>query len=270
MNELAKPSISIIMGVLNCEDYIMAELSIGSVLNQTFEDFELIICFDGSSMKTIDNIKKVVGPDDRVHYLSNERNMGLAYSLNRCLKISKGKYIARMDIDDYISLDRLDIQKKYLDKNPNVDFISNNAYLFNDKGVWSSRTTPVNPDKNDFLFNSPFIHASAMIRHNVLLSVSGYRVSRETYRMEDYDLWMRLYNHGYNGVNLEDYLYFIREDANAVSRRKYKYRIDEAIVRFKGFKSLGLLPRGFPFVIKPLIVGLIPNKILHHLKGEKR
>ncbi|MBO5072633.1 MAG: glycosyltransferase family 2 protein, partial [Eubacterium sp.] len=78
-----------------------------------------------------------------------------------------------------------------------------------------------------------------------------------------------LYEKGYQGYNLQEELYDFREDKNARKRKKYRYRIDEAKVRWKGFRLLGLMPKGVIYVLKPLIVGLIPYPVLVWLRGEK-
>ena len=69
-------------------------------------------------------------------------------------------------------------------------------------------------------------------------------------------------------ANIPEFLYYFCEDKKTLRRRKYRYRIDEAKVRYKGFKKLGLLPKGIPYVIKPLIVGLIPSRLLIRLKNK--
>ena len=94
-------------------------------------------------------------------------------------------------------------------------------------------------------------------------------MSRETRRCEDYELFMRM-QRSFSGANLDEGLYYFREDKNALARRKYKYRLDEVKIRWRGFKSLGLLPRGLPYVIKPLAVGLIPSPLLKRLRFRKR
>ena len=87
------------MGIYNCADTLAA--AIDSILAQTYTDWELILCDDGSADRTYE-----VAEDYRSRYpekivlLKNERNMGLNYTLNRCLEQAKGAYIARMDGDD--------------------------------------------------------------------------------------------------------------------------------------------------------------------------
>lgn len=259
------PETSIIMGVYNIESIDISKM-MDSILNQTYQDFEFIICDDGSIDRTYNIIKDYEEKDSRIRLIQNEKNMGLAYSLNKCLNCARGNYIARQDADDISTPNRLEVQINFLKRNIEVGFVSSNVFLFSNDSVWGKRNLKEDPKKKDMLFCSPFVHGALVIRKSVITQVSGYRISKETCRTEDYDLFMRMYTEGIRGVNIQDYLYFYREDNLNMSKRKYCYRIDEAKVRLEGFKRLGLMPLGYIFVLKPLIVGLIPNKVLMKLK----
>ena len=76
--------------------------------------------------------------------------------------------------------------------------------------------------------------------------------------MEDYELWIKMYAMGYKGYNLPEALYRMRDDRNARKRRKYKYRINEAYVRYLAVKRLKLNKLYLIYTIKPLLVGLLP------------
>ena len=108
--------VSVIMPVYNGEKFISQ--AIESILNQTFVDFEFIIINDGSNDKTEKIIAKY--KDKRIKYFKFTKNKGLVYSLNFCLKKSKGEFIARMDADDISMPDRFTKQVKFLDKNESV------------------------------------------------------------------------------------------------------------------------------------------------------
>ncbi|MNC62354.1 putative glycosyltransferase EpsE [compost metagenome] len=105
-----------------------------------------------------------------------------------------------------------------------------------------------------------------MFRRTVLDQTNGYNESNLVNRSEDYDLLMRAYQRGFVGANLDNELYYIRLDKNTYKRRKYRFRINESIVKWNGFSRLGLMPLGILFAIKPLIVGLIPSEILKYIK----
>ncbi len=261
------PRVSIVGGAYNVTAYHSFEKSIESILSQTFSDFELILCDDGSSDGTYARLSEFAERDSRIKLLKNEENLGLAASLNKCIAAASGEYIARHDCDDMAATDRLEKQVLYLDSHPEVGVLGTAARLFDENGVFGEVSFPEVVKKTDFLFNSPMQHGSVMFRREVLLAANCYRVAKETRRTEDYDLFMRiaLFSQLHN---LPEPLYYFCEDKNTVARRKYKYRIDEAKVRWRGFKALGLLPRGILYVIKPLIVGLIPARLLMWLKSK--
>lgn len=259
--------ISVIMGIYNMANKKeIMKLAIKSIFNQTYRNFEFIICDDGSDDGTYEIVQNLVKEDNRVVLIKNSENKGLAYSLNRCLSIANGKYIARMDADDISVPDRLEKQIKFLDEHLEYAMVGCNLLLINDKGIWGKRILAEKPTKKSFLFTSPFCHPAIVMRKDVLDEVNNYKVEKITRRAEDYDLFMRIYANGYKGYNIQKFLYQFREDNEAYKRRKYKYRLDEVQIRYRGFKMLGLMPYAIPYIIKPLIVGLIPQQLLSKIK----
>lgn len=263
--------VSVIMGIYNMANKKnIVKLAIESILNQTYRDFEFIICDDGSNDDTYNVVKNIVKGDERVILLKNEKNKGLAYSLNRCIEKAKGKYIARMDSDDISESNRLEKQIQFLDAHSEYAMVGCNLLLINDKGIWGKRILAEKPNKKSFLFTSPFCHPAIVMRRKVLDNVNYYKVEKITRRAEDYDLFMRIYAKGYKGYNMQEFLYQFREDNDTYKRRAYKYRWDEFQIRYRGFKMLGLMPLAMPYVTKPLIVGLIPQKILVRLRRLRK
>lgn len=263
------PLLSIITGAYNVADCPHFDKSIRSVLEQSFRNFEFIICDDGSTDNTYDLLKEYALSDSRIKLMRNEKNLGLVKTLNKCLEIADGEFVARHDCDDYNAIDRFEKQLEFLNNNPDVCILGTAAYLFDENGVWGKDVMPATVGKKDFLFNNPYKHGSIMMRKSALQKAGSYRVAKETERNEDYDLFMRMHTFC-KGANLEEPLYYFCEDDAARKRRKYRYRINEARVRAKGYKALGLMPRGIPYVIKPLIVGLIPSCILRKLQSNRR
>lgn len=263
---MTMPKISVITGAYNIENQLVFGAAMDSILNQTLSDFEFIICDDGSNDGTYERLIWLSVRDSRVKVLKSPRNEGLASALNRCLAVASGSFIARQDTDDLSSTDRFEKQVAFLNEHAEISFVGSNTELYDEKGVYGNRNFPTYPSAKDFLFSLPFLHGTIMFRRDALKNAGGYRAVKETLRTEDYDLLMRMYAMGMRGANINEPLYRFLEDNAAQNRRKYSYRIDEAKVRWKGFSSLGLLPGGFPYVIKPLIVGLIPLKVLRWLK----
>lgn len=263
--------VSIIMGIYKMiEKENLVKLAIDSILNQTYKDFEFIICDDGSNDGTYEMVKNLTKNDSRVILIKNNQNKGLAYSLNHCLSIAKGKYIARMDADDISMPDRLEKQIKFLDQHLEYAVVGCNLLFIDDRNIWGKRILAEKPTKKSFLFTSPFCHPAIVMRKEILDKVNNYKVEKITRRAEDYDLFMRIYANGYKGYNIQEFLYQFRENRDAFKRRAYKYRLDEVQIRYRGFKMLGLMPKGFLYVIKPLIVGLIPQVILSKMRKYRK
>jgi len=252
------------MPVYNTPDIKALERSVYSVLNQDFGDFEFIICDDCSNEYIPDFLKSLSDP--RIILLTNEKNIGLAASLNKCIEIAKGKYILRQDDDDFSEPDRFRKQVEFLENNPDTAAAGSNVSLFDDSGKWGVLRYPEKPGKKDFLFMIPFMHGALAFRKDKLVASGCYLSSKTTRRTQDYELLMRMYSLGYTGYNIQEELYGFREDMSAHKRRKYIYRIDEFKTRLRGFKSLGLMPAGFIYAVKPLAVGLIPYRPLNFLK----
>ena len=92
------PVISVIMGIYNCAETLPR--AVECIQNQTFSDWELIMCDDGSSDDTYEAALELAKNDSRLVVIRNDKNMSLAPTLNKCLSYARGKYIARMDGDD--------------------------------------------------------------------------------------------------------------------------------------------------------------------------
>lgn len=260
------PKLSVIMGVMNGASRLNE--SINSIVDQTFTDWEFIICDDGSTDNTYTKLLDWQKKEKRIVPIKNGDNLGLAATLNHCIEHCNGKYIARMDDDDFSYPDRFQKQVDFLDQNPEYAFVSSSSKIFDGEKIYEPKKLSIEkPKKEDLLWTSRFIHPATMFRSQILKGVGGYRVAKETFKSQDYDLFMRLYSKGMKGYNIQEPLlcYYINP---AVKRKKirYKYRINESIIRYKGFKVMGLLPRGIPYIFKPLIVGLIPITLLELAK----
>ncbi|MGO4943654.1 glycosyltransferase [Streptococcus alactolyticus] len=264
------PKVSVIMGVYNCKDFQLLDKSINSILGQTFTDFEFIICNDGSTNETLSVLKEYEKKDSRIKVLSYEKNKGLNYALNCCLKSATGEFIARQDDDDVSDKNRFEKQIDFLETNPEYSMVGTIADVTDDSGTWGEYLVPEKPQKKDFYWNSPFMHPTMMMKREVISSLGGYRCAKETRRCEDIDLFMRVYAAGYIGYNIQEKLYQYRmvNDPNK-KYRPMKYRVDEAIVKYKGYKAMGILAQGIPYVLKPILVGLIPQKILYQIKKRR-
>ena len=193
--------ISVIMGVYNQWNVEELHAAVVSILNQSFMNFEFIIYDDGSDPEVAKAIKELANLDERIVIIGRSENHGLAFSLNSCIHIAKGKYIARMDADDISKRERLAVQYEFLENNLQYDWCGCNAVLFDENGIWGNRKMPQHSIKEDFLRYSPYIHPSVMYRSEIFRREKEvYLVSDETMRCEDYELFMRLHKRGQDSI----------------------------------------------------------------------
>lgn len=264
------PLVSIIMAVYHVAALDQLDAAISSVLRQTFADIELIICDDGAEAETARALAEWSQKDARIVLIHNKRNFGAGPARNRAAQVATGVYLAIMDADDISAQTRIEKQLAFLLAHPEVDFVGTRGSFFchspddDTGGYWCVPQ----PKAKDFLMTLPFVHASILFRRDVFFAAGGYREVFYVRRSEDYDLLMRLYERKFCGANLPDTLYHIRRDEGTYHRRKYRYRFLECAVKLIGFTRLGLMPKGILFAVKPLVVGLIPAKLLEKYKQK--
>ena len=262
--------ISVLMGIYNCEQ-TLAE-AIDSILAQTEPDFELILCDDGSTDGTYAVAKRYAEADGRILLLQNPSNQGLNQTLNNCLAVARGEFIARMDGDDACVPHRFATQLAFLQEHPEYAFVSSAMLMFDGAGTWGRNHPVAQPALGSFAKKTPFCHAPVMIRREALLAVEGYSVDKGLLRVEDYHLWVKLYAAGYRGYNLDEPLYLVREDRAAAARRKFKYRINQARVQCFAIKALHLPWYYVIYCAPTLILGLLPKcvyRALHRSRYKK-
>lgn len=267
MRKAARPAISVIMSIYNQKCPERLNKAVMSILHQSFTDFEFIIYDDGSDKEVTDRLRQYAKLDDRVLFISNPVNHGLAYSLNTCIDVASGKYLARMDDDDISSVNRLQIQYDFMEKHPEIAFSGCNAMLIDEKGIWGYRKMPEFPDEKHFLKFSPFIHPTVIVRREVFEQGNTYNHSKDYWRCEDYELFMRLWKLGFKGQNLQEELFYYREERASYAKRKLRYRMDEMKLRYRNFKELGILfPLGWLYALRPVAAAMIPSNMIWKVK----
>lgn len=262
-----KKLVSVIMGIYNCEKYL--EEALDCIVNQTYTNWEVIMCDDGSKDGTLSVAQKFVDRyPDKFILLKNESNMGLNFTLNKCLYEAKGEYIARMDGDDLCSPDRFQKEIDILESNPDIAIVSTDMDFFDEDGVWGKTNVDANPTKLNFIKATPFCHAPCMVRKEAYLSVEGYTVDKRLLRVEDYHLWVKMYSKGYKGVNIKESLYQMRDDRDAQTRRKFKYRINESYAHYEATKLLKLPLYTYISNLSPIAKGLVPGFVYKKIRRK--
>lgn len=257
--DCVKDKVSIIMGIYNCED-TLAE-SIDSIVNQTYDNWELILCDDASTDSTLEVALRYSKVNDKIRVIKNNENKGLAYSLNKCIEYADGEFIARHDGDDICYLNRIEKQVNFI-KKKNCELVGSAAEFFDESGIWGTLKFDENPTERDVFNKSVFIHPTILMKRDILIKIGGYTVSKITFRTEDYDLFVKLYANGYKGINMNEVLLQVRRDSYAYKRKKFKYRIDESRCKYKAWKLLNQPIYAMPLIFLPIIKGVVPVRLL--------
>lgn len=227
--------VSVLMSAFNAESYLSE--AVDSVINQTFTDFEFIIVDDGST----DNTSKILDgfKDQRIVRLKNEKNIGLASSLNLALSAARGEFLARMDADDISTPNRFLNQVEYLEKNPDIavlgTFMKQIDMEGNTIGVLSA---PCDHEliRWKMLFETAVFHATVMMRKKDVDRVGGYDPNFR--HIEDAELWSRMINI-VRFSNLNEALYVRRWHDKSVCNVHYatQYQIG-SVVRLRLFENI--------------------------------
>lgn len=238
--------------------------AIESILNQTYTNFELIIiddCSNEENIKIIESYK-----DDRIRLIRNEKNLGLAASLNKGIELATTDYIIRMDTDDIAKVDRIEKQVRFAKNNPQYSIISGRANFFDENGIYY--TTPKSGEiyKNDLIKGTPFIHPTMLINKKHIQKIGGYPLYR---RCQDYAMAMNMYANGYKGYIMEDILIDYRMDTDGYKKKKFKYRILETKIRFHYYRKLKIGLPQYVYCLKPIVAGLMPKRLMQIYQKNK-
>ncbi|MCW5912359.1 MAG: glycosyltransferase [Cyclobacteriaceae bacterium] len=196
------PQVTVLMSVYNGMPYL--SVAIESILNQTFQDVELIIIEDCSTDDSLEYLKSL--RDHRIRLETNKVNLGMAASLNKGLLMAKGKYIARLDADDVALPNRIKTQFEFLELHPNIEFCGSHAQVIDQNDaplfIWKRTLTPLEI-RWKILFKNPFIHSSVMFRRNTV--VDNGITYQNLSGTDDYKFWSDLLKFG-EGSNLDQVL----------------------------------------------------------------
>lgn len=262
------PKVSIIMGIYNCENTLRE--SIESIINQSYENWELIIYDDCSDDKSLYIAKEYEEKyKDKIKVYKNNKNITLGPTLNRCLQKATGTFIARQDGDDISHKDRLKTQVDFLVQNNEIDLVGTSIKIFDKNGFYGERFLNENPKPQDLMRGTTFAHATIVCKKNVYEILDGYSEDENRKGVEDYDLWFRFFEKDFKGVNLNQSLYFVREDRDSYKRKNTKRRINEVITMFNGRRILGLNYKYDLAIFKPICAALIPVTLLEIYHRKK-
>lgn len=222
--------ISILMPTYNVAPYV--EEAVQSILQQTYQNIELIIVDDCSTDETYSILQRLAKMDSRIVLKRNEKNCKICITLNKAWAQAKGAFIGRMDGDDISQPERFSVLKKFLDEHPDVDLVGSQLISIDEKGNVLSM--------KKYLRTPTFIRygnrTASCVSHIWLAKREVYEVLngyRNIPYAEDYDFLLRGEKKGFKYANVEDYVYSVRirqgntGSTNGLRQIKTKYYVQD-------------------------------------------
>ena len=252
------PKVSVIMGIYNCEKTLRE--AVESICRQTYSNWELILWDDGSTDGTYEIAREYAEKDSaRIKLFHGEQNRRLSHALNQCLSHAGGELVARMDGDDISHPERLQKQVDYLRNHPETDLVGTQMRWFDETGHSGILKAPLHPEPEMLRGGVPIHHATIMTYRTVYETLGGYTESDMVEGVEDVDLWFRFFEHGFQAATLDEVLYDVRMDRDALKRRTLSRRIRSIRTRAAGYKRLGFPRRWLVLpACKLILKGLVP------------
>ncbi len=201
---MTAPKVTVYITAYNYGKYI--EEAVQSVLNQTYDDWELIIIDDGSQDNTKEILKKYHG-NDRIEIIFQD-NRGLTYTNNVALKKSQGEYIIRLDADDYLDENALLVMANVLDNDDDLSLVYPDYYEVDEEGEILNIFRRKKIGTEVKLLDLPAHGACTMIRKSSLIEIGGY--NEKLTRQDGYDFWLRFIDK-YKPSNVNLPLFYYRK-----------------------------------------------------------
>ena len=235
------PRVSVIMPAYNAERFI--EEAIGSVIRQTFQDWELLVIDDGSTDATVAVVEKLARTDSRITLLRNEVNMGVAKTRNRGLDLCRGRFAALLDSDDIWHPQKLERQLQ-LAEDTGADVIYCSYGIVDEWGkkLCEDFIVPARTNFEASLIKGVISCSTALLSKKI---VDNYRFDTKYYH-EDYALWLQILRDSYTACGnvevLADYRVMNGTRAsNKLRSAAYRWQIYRKLLKFNVIKSAGLL-----------------------------
>jgi glycosyltransferase involved in cell wall biosynthesis len=231
------PAVSVLLPCYNAEATLAEAL--GSLVSQTFSDFEIVAVDDGSSDASPVLLQAWAGRDRRIRVLS-QPHAGIVATLTAGLQACSAPLVARMDADDRAHPERLALQAAYLHAHLETALVSCRVAAFPPEGVregfqvyleWQNALLDDATIRREIFVESPLAHPSVTFRKAEVLAVGGYQ---ERGWPEDYDLWLRLYLAGARFAKLPETLLDWREHPARLTRTDSRYSL-ENFLRLKAY-----------------------------------
>ncbi|OHB20559.1 MAG: hypothetical protein A3J67_00255 [Parcubacteria group bacterium RIFCSPHIGHO2_02_FULL_48_10b] len=243
---MAEPLASVIIATRNRASLVGR--AIGSVVSQSFPDWELVVVDDASTDTTSEELRKLRERDARMRYVRNEVQIGIAKSHNRAIGEARGKYIAVLDDDDWWAVtDKLVLQVKFLEENPAYVLVGGGVVVVDEKGQERYRYLKPEHDaqiRNVALFANPMAHSTVLYRKEAALRVGLYDASYNGHAA-DRALFLRLGRMG-KLYNFQDYLAYYTLGVQNMFLSHQRMQLKASLMHMKKYRE------GYPYFLPAL------------------
>lgn len=264
---ITSPLVSVVMPCYNTEKYLIHATN--SILEQTFKNWELIMIDDCSSDTTWEIMNKLASSNSRIRIFKNSTNMKICKTLNYGIEQAKGKYIVRMDSDDWSFPNRLEKQVSFMENNPQVG-VSGGMIQICDSDLNFKKNRSYNKADTEIrkkLFRySPFAHPATIWRKDIMRQAGLYNPSLIV--AQDYDLYFRMGALS-EFANLDDTLLKLRIHTKSSSQTKSRLQEKNTLyIRLKAVFEYGYdmsLTDKLYLFLQLMSMFLIPQKLKLHI-----
>ncbi len=224
------PKVTVYITAFNCDRYV--DQAIQSVLKQAYQDWELIIINDASTDFTWD-VLQAYRSTPGITLINNKKNIGLIASAKKAIRLAKGKYIMRLDGDDWLDEHALLILTSVLDKNHDIGLVFPDYFTTNEQGAILQHVRQKKIGSEAKLLDLPAHGACTMIRKRCYTSIGGY--SRGIKCQDGYDLWIR-FVHKYNPYNINLPLFYYRQHGTNLTRDSKKILATRKLIKARFYQ----------------------------------
>lgn len=211
---MAENLVSIVLPVYNGERYLAS--AIESVLNQSYQNIELILVNDCSTDSTEEIIESYASKDPRIVYLKNEVNLKLPASLNHGFSVAKGQYLTWTSDDNLYMPTAIEHMAEFLDRNPKTALVYCDMDVIDENGTVTGQLCVGEPDR---LLYGNTVLACFMYRNQAAKAVGDYNPN--WFLVEDYEYWLRFYL-AFHISPLHECLYQYRVHSGALTSTRKK------------------------------------------------
>lgn len=226
-----QPLVSVIMPAYNCANYV--NQAIDSILNQSYQNFELLVADDGSKDDT--KLKIDAYSDSRIKTFHNSINQGYLVASNLLMEKATGEYIMFQDADDFCALNRIEILLAKLQSDDKLYAVGSNAITVDENGKTIKQSSfPLSHEEimeHFCKYRNPIVGSALMFKREVLKTIGLYNLYFNRIGYEDY-YWYSLIVERYKVANVDSALYYYRANPDSVSNKNRSFK------SFYGFETI--------------------------------